>query len=152
MRLGYILAIFSLYISAGVSWTLLCLQSTSEEVEMCHNLRWVESWRGWACSIRRAGQALSGIPFSAFWLRSSVVSVLISLISDTRLIEPHDINLIFLGIQVHLAACCSDLRASPWYCTTSLAGAAQTSSSEGPNSKLKLEIACTIHSYHSNCN
>ncbi len=37
------------------------------------------------------------IPFSAFWLRSSVVSVLISLISDTRLIEPHDINLIFLG-------------------------------------------------------
>jgi hypothetical protein len=37
------------------------------------------------------------IPFSASWLRSSVVSVLISLISDTRLIEPHDINLIFLG-------------------------------------------------------
>jgi hypothetical protein len=38
---------------------------------------------------------LRGIPFSAFWLRSSVVSVLISLISDTRLIESHDINLIF---------------------------------------------------------
>jgi hypothetical protein len=37
------------------------------------------------------------IPFSAFWLRSSVVSVLISLISDTRFIEPHDINLIFIG-------------------------------------------------------
>ncbi|BBN15034.1 hypothetical protein Mp_6g16400 [Marchantia polymorpha subsp. ruderalis] len=35
-----------------------------------------------------------GIPFSAFWLRSSVVSVLISLISDTRVIDPHDINLI----------------------------------------------------------
>jgi hypothetical protein len=40
---------------------------------------------------------LKGIPFSAFWLRSSVVSVLISLISDTRLIESHDVNLIFLG-------------------------------------------------------
>jgi len=43
------------------------------------------------------GYNLEFIPFSAFWLRSSVVSVLISLISDTRLIEPHDINLIFLG-------------------------------------------------------
>jgi hypothetical protein len=40
---------------------------------------------------------MRSIPFSAFWLRSSVVSVLISLISDTRLIESHDINLIFLG-------------------------------------------------------
>ena len=38
------------------------------------------------------------IPFSAFWLRSSVVSVLISLISDTSFIEPHDINLIFVGL------------------------------------------------------
>ena len=37
------------------------------------------------------------IPFSAFWLRSSVVSVLISLISDTWFIEPHDIKCIFLG-------------------------------------------------------
>jgi hypothetical protein len=41
--------------------------------------------------------AIRGIPFSAFWLRSSVVSVLISLISDTRLIESHDINQNFLG-------------------------------------------------------
>jgi hypothetical protein len=48
-------------------------------------------------SIRRAGLEKRGIPFSAFWLRSSVVSVLISLISDTRVIDPHDINLIFLG-------------------------------------------------------
>ena len=37
------------------------------------------------------------IPFSAFWLRSSVVSVLISLISDTRDTVPYDINLISLG-------------------------------------------------------
>ena len=44
---------------------------------------------------RRTGQF---IPFSAFWLRSSVVSVLISLISDTWPIRPHDINLIsFMG-------------------------------------------------------
>uniref|UniRef100_U5FU07 Uncharacterized protein n=1 Tax=Populus trichocarpa TaxID=3694 RepID=U5FU07_POPTR len=37
------------------------------------------------------------IPFSAFWLRSSVVSVLISLISDTWANGPHDIKFIFLG-------------------------------------------------------
>ncbi|CAI0466789.1 unnamed protein product [Linum tenue] len=37
------------------------------------------------------------IPFSAFWLRSSVVSVLISLISDTWANGPHDIKLIFLS-------------------------------------------------------
>ncbi len=43
------------------------------------------------------GERERSIPFSAFWLRSSVVSVLISLISDTRLIEPHDINLISFG-------------------------------------------------------
>ncbi len=35
--------------------------------------------------------------FSAFRLRLRVVSVLVSVISDTRFIEPHDINLIFLG-------------------------------------------------------
>ena len=38
-----------------------------------------------------------GIPFSASWLCSSVVCVLISLISNTRLIEPHDIILISFG-------------------------------------------------------
>jgi hypothetical protein len=50
-------------------------------------------WR----DTRRKGEDWKSIPFSAFWLRSSVVSVLIGLISDTRLIEPHDIDLIFLG-------------------------------------------------------
>jgi hypothetical protein len=58
-----------------------------------------------------------GIRFSAFWLRSSVVSVLISLISDTRLIESHNINLIFDWVRAHWAACCQSLRVSPWYCT-----------------------------------
>ena len=38
----------------------------------------------------------SGKLFSAFWLGASVDSVFISLISDTRIIDPHDINLIFL--------------------------------------------------------
>jgi hypothetical protein len=46
---------------------------------------------------RRGEMEGRSIPFSAFWLRPSVVSVLISLISDTRFIEPHDINLIFVG-------------------------------------------------------
>ncbi|RDX80788.1 hypothetical protein CR513_38618, partial [Mucuna pruriens] len=41
------------------------------------------------------------IPFSAFWLRSSVVSILISLISDMWINGPHDIKLIFLRERVH---------------------------------------------------
>ncbi|BBN18377.1 hypothetical protein MPTK1_8g02100 [Marchantia polymorpha subsp. ruderalis] len=44
------------------------------------------------------------IPFSAFWLRSSVVSVLISLISDTRVIDPHDINLISFRVRVQFVS------------------------------------------------
>ncbi|CAI0399076.1 unnamed protein product, partial [Linum tenue] len=53
--------------------------------------------------------AVQIIPFSAFWLRSSVVSVLISLISDTWANGPHDIKLIFPS------------RASPMRCTTARA-------------------------------
>ncbi|KAL4193511.1 hypothetical protein AMTRI_Chr06g199890 [Amborella trichopoda] len=53
---------------------------------------------------------IQSIPFSAFWLRSSVVSVLISLISDTWSIGPHDIKLIFQWG-----------RASPVRCTTAQA-------------------------------
>jgi hypothetical protein len=37
--------------------------------------------------------------FSAFWLRSSVVSVLISLISDTGALAPFKINLIFVPLS-----------------------------------------------------
>ncbi|CAI0435037.1 unnamed protein product [Linum tenue] len=44
------------------------------------------------------------IPFSAFWLRSSVVSVLISLISDTWVNGPHDIKLIWVS-HVSLMRC-----------------------------------------------
>ncbi len=58
---------------------------------------WNGGTRGLGAIYKAGGCECRSIPFSAFWLRSSVVSVLISLISDTRLIEPHDINLIFLG-------------------------------------------------------
>ncbi len=58
---------------------------------------WNGGRRGLGGIYKGGGLECRVIPFSAFWLRSSVVSVLISLISDTRLIEPHDINLIFLG-------------------------------------------------------
>ncbi|KAL0342344.1 UNVERIFIED_CONTAM: hypothetical protein Scaly_1897000 [Sesamum calycinum] len=62
------------------------------------------------------------IPFSAFWLRSSVVSVLISLISDTWIIDPHDIKLILLGESSSIkAACCWGSQVSPWRCTIALA-------------------------------
>jgi hypothetical protein len=61
---------------------------------LSHKDGWQDGERG---STRTAGCLRGSIPFSAFWLRSSVVSVLISLISDTRVIDSHDINLIFLG-------------------------------------------------------
>ncbi|ONH92388.1 hypothetical protein PRUPE_8G172200, partial [Prunus persica] len=57
------------------------------------------------------------IPFSAFWLRSSVVSVLISLISDTWANGPHDIKLISLGGGSITVACYWDSRVSPKRCT-----------------------------------
>ncbi|KAG6732239.1 hypothetical protein I3842_01G167100 [Carya illinoinensis] len=57
------------------------------------------------------------IPFSAFWLRSSVVSVLISLISDTWSIGPHDIKFIFVRGESITVACCWGFRASPLRCT-----------------------------------
>ena len=63
------------------------------------------------------------IPFSAFWLRSSVVSVLISLISDMGDIVPHDINLIFAGAPATSCACTvavqhgHGIALQPWPCT-----------------------------------
>ncbi|KAF9688217.1 hypothetical protein SADUNF_Sadunf02G0174300 [Salix dunnii] len=62
-------------------------------------------------------ETIIGIPFSAFWLRSSVVSVLISLISDTWAIGPHDIKFIFQGGRPITVACCRGLQASPERCT-----------------------------------
>ncbi|CAI0407821.1 unnamed protein product, partial [Linum tenue] len=58
------------------------------------------------------------IPFSAFWLRSSVVSVLISLISDTWANGPHDIKLIFIGGEAHYWSLLQGpSRVSPLCCT-----------------------------------
>ena len=74
------------------------------------------------------------LPFSAFWLRSSVVSVLISLISDTRLIEPHDINLIFIGcsltwqLAVRGCECRYGIALPPWQAQPSLRGPNQPKS------------------------
>ncbi|BAT03538.1 Os08g0114150 [Oryza sativa Japonica Group] len=45
------------------------------------------------------------IPFSAFWLRSSVVSVLISLISDMWPCAHFDIKFIFCGGGSTIVAC-----------------------------------------------
>ncbi|KAG8651631.1 hypothetical protein MANES_06G006950v8, partial [Manihot esculenta] len=59
----------------------------------------------------------SGIPFSAFWLRSSVVSVLISLISDTWTNGSHDIKFIFLWGEPITVACYWGSHASPMRCT-----------------------------------
>ncbi|KAG6664522.1 hypothetical protein CIPAW_02G098900 [Carya illinoinensis] len=54
-------------------------------------------------------------------IRSSVVSVLISLISDTWPIGSHDIKLIFLGGVPITVACYWGSRASPLRCTTASA-------------------------------
>jgi hypothetical protein len=92
--------------------------------------------------IRRAGLERRGIPFSAFWLRSSVVSVLISLISDTRVIDPHDINLIFLGcgttrqLAARTRARSLSIALPPWL-------AQPSPSPEGPNSKPKQQTHFT---------
>ena len=66
-------------------------------------------------------EALQIIPFSAFWLRSSVVSVLISLISDTWPIGSHDIKLISYGERPTTVACYWGLCASPMRCTVAWA-------------------------------
>ncbi|RZB88703.1 hypothetical protein D0Y65_027899, partial [Glycine soja] len=57
------------------------------------------------------------IPFSAFWLRSSVVSVLISLISDMWAIGPHDIKLLFWWGESNTVACYWASQVSPKRCT-----------------------------------
>ena len=99
------------------------------------------SWK-WACAIPHRTHmkrckvrvcykvenvaSLQLIPFSAFWLRSSVVSVLISLISDTWAIGSHDIKLIFLGGGLTTVACYWSPQASPMRCTTARAWHAPT--------------------------
>ncbi|XP_062267987.1 dynein light chain Tctex-type 1-like [Platichthys flesus] len=69
--------------------------------------------------------------FSAFWLRSSVVSVLISLISDTSPTRGPYIKLIF-GTGRWNRGLLRPLHASTWYCSTSRNGA--------PPSRCKQQI------------
>jgi hypothetical protein len=72
--------------------------------------------------VQKQKQAvIQSIPFSAFWLRSSVVSVLISLISDTWPNGPHDIKLISLGGEPITGACFWGSRSSPMRCITARA-------------------------------
>ncbi|CAN6837217.1 unnamed protein product, partial [Brassica oleracea var. botrytis] len=59
---------------------------------------------------------------SAFWLRSSVVCVLISLISDMWAICPQDINSIFQGRKSVKIACYLGFNESPLRCTIAWAG------------------------------
>ena len=56
---------------------------------------------------KRVGREVEIIPFSAFWLRSSLVSVL-DLLSDTRLMEPRDVNHILVGVRIPPVSCCPD--------------------------------------------
>ncbi len=63
-----------------------------------------------------------GYRFSAFWLRSSVVSVLISLISDTSSIRGPYIKLHF-GTWRQNRGLLRLLHASTWYCSVSRNGA-----------------------------
>jgi len=62
------------------------------------------------------------IPFSTFWLRSSVVSVLINLISDMWPNGSHDIKLLFWGGEIISIACYWISQVSPMYCTIAWAG------------------------------
>uniref|UniRef100_J3LIB6 Secreted protein n=1 Tax=Oryza brachyantha TaxID=4533 RepID=J3LIB6_ORYBR len=61
------------------------------------------------------------IPFSAFWLRSSVVSVLISLISDMWPCVHCDIKFIFCGEGPTTLACQWGPHALPRRCTAAWA-------------------------------
>ena len=68
------------------------------------------------------GVQVSGHRFSAFWLRSSVVSVLISLISDMSPIWRLHIKWIFRPGS-RKRSLLRPLHASAWYCSTSRNGA-----------------------------
>jgi len=57
------------------------------------------------------------MPFSAFWLRSSVVSVLIRLISDMWVNDSHDIKLLFWREESNTIACYWDSQVLPKCCT-----------------------------------
>lgn len=77
---------------------------------------------GWWARDRVSRGRGRGHRFSAFWLRSSVVSVLISLISDTSSMRGLYIKRIF-GLGSWIRSLLPPLRASSRYCSTSGNGA-----------------------------
>ena len=93
---------------------------------------------GWRCRGRLLGlPRLCGYRFSAFWLRSSVVSVLISLISDTSPTRGPYIKLIF-GAGRWNRGLLLPLHALTWYCSTSGNGAPHLSVSN----RNEIEMTC----------
>ncbi len=86
---------------------------------------------------------ISGYRFSAFWLRSSVVSVLISLISDTCPTRAPYIKLIF-GAGRWNRGLLRPLHASTRYCSTSGNGAPPKT----VNKRICAELSsCTLYSF-----
>uniref|UniRef100_A0A6N2LCY0 Uncharacterized protein n=1 Tax=Salix viminalis TaxID=40686 RepID=A0A6N2LCY0_SALVM len=81
-----------------------------------------------AAPIKGNGIGGQSIPFSAFWLRSSVVSVLISLISDTG--------------RFTAVACYWNLLVSPMRYTTAMAWRALQFPIKIHRSGLPLESSC----------
>ena len=79
--------------------------------------------------------------FSAFWLRSSVVSVLISLISDTSSIRGQYIKWIF-GAGSWNRSLLRPLHASTWYCSTSRNGAPPGGDTYESTQRQKLALSC----------
>jgi hypothetical protein len=104
-----------------VQWDIIL----SPNYNMLHNSptscrqqsKWVNVWYK-----SRSEYHIQFIPFSAFWLRSSVVSVLISLISDMWPNGSHDIKLLFWGGEVIIIACYWISQVSPMRCTIAWAG------------------------------
>ena len=79
--------------------------------------------------------------FSAFWLRSSVVSVLVSLVSDTSSIRGQYIGWIF-GAGSWNRSLLRPLHASTWYCSTSSNGAPKKKIKK--KKKMNCNAVCTV--------
>ncbi|BBN14760.1 hypothetical protein MPTK1_6g14270 [Marchantia polymorpha subsp. ruderalis] len=97
---------------------------------------------------------LLAIPFSAFWLRSSVVSVLISLISDTRVIDPHDINLISFRVRVQFGSllsricqCRLGIALPPWPAQPTLPHLGDQPNENSISQKMATPSPSGVHEY-----
>ena len=104
----------------GWAWCLVA-QSSLRKVFKRVVRHVVQEWRLCQLVLVRP-EAITGYRFSAFWLRSSVVSVLISLIPDTSSIRGLYIKRIFRA-RSWKRGLLRPLHASTWYCSTSRNGA-----------------------------